>query len=102
MAAGTVVCGAVEVRRVLVVGGGLAGASAAWLAWADVDCGELLSLSLNTLCTTESSDLLIRGQLLLLTQCSSVRDKPEPCKLTLRGWASLVATLITSNHLRGE
>ena len=37
-------CGAMEVRRVLVVGGGQAGTSAVWLAWADVHWGELLSL----------------------------------------------------------
>jgi hypothetical protein len=30
------VCGAMEVRRVLVVGGGQAAASAAWLARADI------------------------------------------------------------------
>ena len=79
-----------------------AGASAVWLAWADVDCGELLSLSLNTLCTTESSDLLIRGQLRLLTQRSSRSRQTGTCKLTLRGWGKPVVSLITSNHLRGE
>jgi hypothetical protein len=38
------VCGAMEVRRVLIVGGAQAGTSAVWLAWADVDWRELLSL----------------------------------------------------------
>jgi hypothetical protein len=33
-----------EVRRVLMVGGTQAGTSAVWLAWADVNWGELLSL----------------------------------------------------------
>ena len=95
-------CGAVEVRRVLVVGGGRAGASAARLARADFDCGELLSLSLNTLCTTESSDLMIRGALRLLTQRSSRSRQTGTCKLTLRGWGKPLVILITSNHLREE
>jgi hypothetical protein len=96
------VCGAVEVRRVLVVGGGRAGASAAWLAGADFDCGELRSLPLDTLCTPKSGGRLIRGQLRLLTQRSSRSRQTGTCKLTLRGWGRAVVRLITSNHRRGE
>ena len=72
-AAEKVVCGAVKARSMLVVGGGPA---APWLVREGVDCGELLSLSLNAVPGSGNAVISIRS--------------------------IISAQLIASNHLRGE
>jgi hypothetical protein len=64
-----------EVRRVLMVVGGQTGTLAVWLAWADVDWRELLSLV----------------------------DKLVSKRAITQGFPPAIGSrLITPNHLRGE
>jgi hypothetical protein len=64
-----------EVRRVLMLGGWQAGTSAVWLAWADVDWRELLSL---------------------------VAKRVSKRAITQGSPPAIGFRVITPNHLRGE